>query len=1624
MSGIVGSQQQIIDKVLRSCHGQLPKETSIVFEQFLRIYYDQVPLEELSALSIDQLYGLAWSHWQLMQQRKLKTVKLRVFNPTMEHDGFTVEGTLVQLSIDDMPFIVDSMRMAVTNLGYDVEFMVHTGGLLVERDRRLRIKKIQTCTVISQAKQDSATEAPVALYISQLSTQREIDQLRSCLEQVLYDLHLAYDDWPKMCQEMVASAKALRAEKSQLDPQIVEESAQFLEWLLDNHFIFLGCADYQVTRDSGEPIVEYCHNSALGVFHENVPLHSIAYSDMTEKARTLAKTNKTLVVVCKSDIKSSIHRDADMDLVIIKQFDQQGNHIAERQFYGLFTSSAYASDPKSIPILRNKLSNVLSSLNVRLQGYAGKDLKHILINLPRDALFECDVDELATLARGILHLQEKRKLRLFVYRSVLGKTLSCLLYMPRDSYHTELLYRMQAKLESYFSANDSTFSTYFGDSALAQTHYMLHVGARQDCDLDYKTIEAELSAMSRSWQDDLHIGLAHQYTTEQRNVLWKKYAYAFPAGYREDFSPAIALEDIAMLESLCDESPLDIVFHADEKTPGLLQLKFFHAHDIIPLSDVLPMFENMGLRVIAEHPYEVSLSNGGIFWINDFKVQYAYAERIVEPKFGELLKNTMLAVWRGLAENDRLNRLILAAQLTWRQVTVFRAYAHYMKQTNFTYSKQYIEDTLVNYPAIVGMLFNYFDMRFNPETVKYNPEHTPAALRCLEAADRYQQHILRELDQIDSADEDRILRRYLELMNASLRTNFYQDMYQNSEENYLVIKFLSQKITGLPLPLPLYELYVYAPNVEGVHLRCAKVSRGGIRLSDRREDFRNEAHDLAMKAQRAKNGSIVAQGAKGCFVLKLLPKNADQDRIEQESVACYKQFINALLVLTDNIIEDKVVPPQQVVCYDSADSYFVVAADKGTATFSDVANQIAEKNNFWLGDAFASGGSAGYDHKKMGITAKGAWVSAEEHFRNLDLDLVKQSVRVVGIGDMSGDVFGNGMLLSEHIALQAAFNHKHIFIDPNPVLRKSFRERRRLFQLPRSSWDDYDRSILSEGGAIFSRKAKLLKLSQQAMQMLSIEQDELTPDQLIQAILCAPVDMLWNGGVGTFVKASKESHADAGDRANDNLRVNADQLRCKIICEGGNLGITQRGRIQYALQGGLVNADFIDNSGGVACSDLEVLIKIMLKAVIADTSMSLAERNQLLLSMTDEVQQLVLSQNTQQSRAITINTAQAIYYFNLYQRYMDYLVQAECINLEVEKLPSEQELTDRLAAGIGMVRPEVATLYAYSKIDTKQHLLAGDLLHDKFFDRYLVDAFPSILIEKYYSYACTHRLRAEVIATQLTNQMVSEMGLSFVYQMIDETNVSQSEVVRAYVIAENVFHHHKIIQQIESLNYLIPVDLQQSMYIGFSNLIRRSTRWLLRHKPNYTHIAGAIEKFSQPIQQLSERIGKLLRGKAAESYEMEAQKLIDASVPPSLAVTVASVRALYHTWNIVDLAVEQDIDLQRVAKIYFMLVDRLDLFWLREQIDAYPSDTRWSVLAKASFKSDLDTIQQDLTRGVIEFHSKARTIPTRVNAWLDAHAQMIERWRSVVAALRGMDAKDFAVLSVAIRQLQELVAVG
>lgn len=1596
---IIGELQSYIKK-----HAPA-KEVNLLVE-FAQRYFSSCAVEDLRERSIEHLYGILISHWNFIFERGPGEAKIRIFNPDLEKDKWKSTHTIIEISHDDIPFLVDSTRMAINRYGYQIHFIIHFGGFKVKRDSHHKIVKILPIHTIEK---NVSSEAPIYIEIDRIVDPKAMEQLKTDIERVLGDVRVAVFDWNKMVNRVEECLNELENNPPNLDPEELAESRDFLRWLISNNFTFLGSRDYRLIGDGTSRALQIIPSSGLGVLRdETFSKTSKAYAELPPQARKMA-LSRNILIIAKTNTMSTVHRQAYTDYIGVKRFNKKGELIGERRFIGLYTSTAYHSSPRQIPFLRHKVDKILKDLGFPPDSHDGKEAVHILETLPRDDLFQASHEDLLDLTRSIIQLKERKRIRLLVRRDAFYRYFSCLVYVPREIFNTDLAHAIQDILTESFNGIECTFTTYFSDSVLARLHFLIRVNPKSVLDYDIEEIEKKLIAVARSWTDDLKDHLIDYFGEAEGLRYFYKYSKAIPASYTEYYSPREALVDIQKIEELSKENLLSMLF-SKSISNHTLSLKLFHAEQTIVLSDVLPILENMGLRIIAERPHEIKFKDGTHIWINDFDMTYAGNKVIDITNMKDIFQEAFKKIWFNELENDGFNRLVLEANLTWQETAMLRGYTKYLRQTGFTLSQNYIEVALVNNPEITKLLVQLFILRFDPVI------HTQKHMEQSEIVSSIEQL----LEGVLSLDEDRILRRLLEIILATIRTNYFQKLPTGEPKPYISFKFNPDAISDLPLPHPKYEIFVYSPRMEGVHLRAGKVARGGLRWSDRKEDFRTEILDL-MKAQQVKNTVIVPEGAKGGFVVKMAQTpELSRDDYMKEVIDCYSTFINGLLDITDNIQEGASICPQNVVCYDDDDPYLVVAADKGTATFSDIANSIAQKYGFWLDDAFASGGSAGYDHKKMGITSRGVWVSVKRHFREFGVDPDQEDFTVAGVGDMSGDVFGNGMLLSKHIKLIAAFNHMHIFLDPNPNPSVSYEERNRLFNLPRSNWMDYNPALISKGGGVFNRAAKSIKLTPEIKQILNIKKDSLVPNELIRAILKSPVDLIWNGGIGTFVKASYESHTDVGDRTNDNIRIDANELRARSIAEGGNLGLTQLARIEYSLQGGIVNTDFIDNSAGVDCSDHEVNIKILLNRVVSDGELTREQRNKLLEKMTDEVADLVLDDNYQQTQMLSLEASIAQHTMDLFRQYISDLEKAGRIDRKLAYLPDDKALLERKSDNKALTRPEIAMLLSYCKMYLKQDILTSNVPEDPFFNKYLLKAFPKPLQEKYPEQMREHSLRREIIATQICKNVTDRMGVNFIERLERETGASVAFIIRAFAITESIFNMEDLWQQIMALDYKLDSSIQYRMMLQIYYLIRRTTRWFLRNRKPNIDIQKTINDFGPPIAKLTKNLTQYLDDADKEAYDAAVDYLKEQGVDEKLAKSVAACNTLFTSLDIVEATKKYDLELSDVAKTYYLLGNRLELNWLRELMNSYVVENQWDELARAGYRDDLDRVQRKLSARVLMMKTKeaqGKNISERIELWLNRHQFFMQRWQKLLADTKSTDIVGFVTYSVVSREL-------
>ena len=1566
--------------------------------RFIASYYRDTAIEDLLQRPADDLIGAAVCHWQLLTAGG-PTPRIRIYNPEPEQHGWQSTHSVVQIVADDMPFLIDSVSMALNRGGHTIHLIVHPV-LPIRRDRRGQIR------ALADDGQSDGYAACMHFEIDRESDPSRLAALSETLREVLGDVRLAVDDWPAMRAKLQQLAEEI-ATGPPLPGQDRAESAAFLRWLADDHFTLLGYRCHELIGDGDTDQLREVPGSALGILRKrNAAGISRRFAALPPEVRRQARLPE-LLIITKSNSRATVHRPSYMDYIGIKRFDAQGEVIGEHRFLGLYTSSAYSSSPLAIPLLRRKVEEVIRRAALPPRSHAGKALLHILETYPRDELFQSDVDTLHDIAMSILHLQERQRTRLFVRHERYQRFVSCLVYAPRERYNTEVRRRMQALLEQAFGSSQSEFAVHLSESVLARIHFIIRLPTPGRPAYDHAALEALLAQTLRTWRDDLQTALLERFGEPRGNALLARYGDAFPGAYRADVAPRLAALDTERLERLDETTPLLIsLYRVPEQPPELLRLKLYHRGRAIALSDLLPILENMGLTVVDERPYEVRPGERECCWIHDLGVRHSRAAALDTPRLRDAFQQALTAVWHGQAEDDGFNRLVLEAGLRWEQVVILRAYAKYLRQAGTTLSQAYIETTLARYPHIAAKLVALFHARLDP------------AGRDGAKAAHLAEEIVADLGAVPTLDEDRILRRFLAAIEATLRTNAFQRDAEGRRKPYLALKLAPERIPDMPPPPPKYEIYVYATHFEGVHLRGGKVARGGIRHSDRREDFRTEVLGL-MKAQTVKNAVIVPVGAKGGFYPKRLP-TGDREAVAAEVRRCYRDFIRGLLDLTDNRRGDAIVPPPDVARYDDDDPYLVVAADKGTATFSDLANEVAAEYGFWLGDAFASGGSAGYDHKKMGITARGAWEAVKRHFRELGLDIQRQDFTCVGIGDMSGDVFGNGMLQSRHIKLIAAFDHRHIFIDPDPDPEISYQERCRLYRLPRSSWADYDPAKLSAGGGVYPRSAKVIELSAEARRTLGTEQERFAPDELIRALLRAPVDLLWSGGIGTYCKASDESNADVGDKANDPLRVDAASLRCRVVGEGGNLGFTQRGRIECALRGVRINTDAIDNAGGVNCSDHEVNIKILLNQAVEDGELTVKQRNQLLAEMTEEVAALVLADNYQQTQALSLAQAHGGEALDEHTRFIHALERAGLLDRELEHLPDD----DTLASRTHLTRPELAVLLAYAKIAANHALLQhAPLLDAPFMTPVLLGYFPRPLARDFGRYISRHRLRREITATVLANQIINRMGVSFFHRLGESLGVGYDEIARAYLAARDIFELEHWWRQVDALDNRIDADRQIRLQLALADLQEQATLWLLRNLPRPLDVPLAIERLKPQVARFWDNMTELLPAGARERLAARELAATADGVPAELARRVAAGGLLFSALDMAWICRQTESELFLVAGVYFLAAERLELDWLRTTIDAFPTADPWQERFRAGLEDEIYLQLRWLGAEVVTASGLPRA-EERVEAWLERYAAQVARIRQTLAELKSMPKLELAMLAVAVQQLKQLVQAG
>jgi glutamate dehydrogenase len=1601
---IPAARLALIEKIV--ARAQRVENAPKIAADFLRAFFRGVAEEDLRAHRPRDLAAAALSHLEFGRQRSGNRVLVDLTTPLNSDPALSSHRALLRVVAPDMPFLVDSIGIVFSQMNIAVHLIVHPV-LAVKRDARGVLKSVD---------EEGSTQAESwqMMEIDRPRDEAHARELERRVRAALEDVRRAVADFRPMLERIRAVAHELETARLPVPKSHASEARALLSWMHDGHFVFLGYRYYRLRRGRSRDALVRDTASGLGILREPAGQGKkvspkLAPILLAGHLRRQARAPE-LLVLTKANTPSTVHRGSYLDYVGVKTFDERGNVTGEHRFLGLWTSSAYHKPPAEIPLLRRKLEAVIAHFGLPAQSHDAKSVVNVIETFPRDELFQTPAAELIPIVRGIVNLYERRRVRLFVRRDSYERFYSCLVFVPRDRYNTEVRERIERIVRDRFHGNHVESQVQISDSMLARLHLLVRTPQGAEPVEDVGAIESAIAAAAATWEDRLQQALIARGVQRDTVDLATRYARLFPPAYRADVEPAQALDDIIDLEALAANPALpQINLRGVTKLAGGrqqgLRLRILQSGDPISISDILPMLENFGLRVVAERVYEVPAGERPVS-IQDFGLESRDTKRVDATALEPLFKEALLATWRGEVENDGFNRLLLCAGLGAREIVVVRAYCRYLLQTGIPFSQAYMERVLVAQAPIARQLVRLFETQFS-----LNGKSREAA------AERIRAGIVRALDKVQSLDEDRILRGYLNVIRATLRTNYYQTLPDGTPKSWVSFKMDPHQIPDLPLPRPKFEIFVYSPRVEGVHLRMAYVARGGLRWSDRREDFRTEVLGL-MKAQNVKNTVIVPAGAKGGFYPKRLPANGTREEIMKEGVASYQTFIRGLLDVTDNIVNGKTLVRPGIVRRDGDDAYLVVAADKGTATFSDIANAISIEYGHWLGDAFASGGSAGYDHKGMGITARGAWECVKRHFRELGVDIQTTEFTCAGIGDMSGDVFGNGMLLSRHTRLVAAFDHRHIFIDPNPDAAASYRERERLFKLPRSSWEDYSRKLISRGGGVWPRSAKSIPLSAEAQKLLDLTASAATPVDVMRAILRMRVDLLWNGGIGTYVKAYEESHAEVRDRANDAIRADGREIRARVIGEGGNLGCTQKGRVEYAqANGGKVNTDFIDNSAGVNTSDVEVNIKILLADIARKGGLTRAARDKLLASMTDEVADIVLHNNYLQSQALSVLEQKAAERLTEYQSLIRTLERGGSLNRAIEFLPADDEFLERRKQRLGLTRPELAVVLAYSKIWLSNHLLDSDLPDDPYFASEVQRYFPTPMRRRYAREIPRHRLRREIVTTQTTNSLVNRMGPVFVTRAQEETGADPAGIARAYSIAREIYTMRSLWFDIEALDNKVSAAMQYGMFYRAARLLRHTSYWLLRERGRNLHIENTVRELKPAVEALADKIDSVLDGAARARHDSVHSQLAAGGVPEKLAMRIARLAMLEPALDIVALAAGEKIPVIEVARVYFELGAALGLDWLHTEIDGLSVDGSWQATARTGLRDAAMRAHRELTLQVL----RTRGAPAqRLAGWSAQREEVLSAWKRTLTEMRAVGTADFATLTVGVDAVRSL----
>ncbi len=1574
MNHLYGENHLYINKIIEIL------QASNLEEQFIRKFYSTVPMLHLDDSEVHLYADLVKKAFHFFEHYQSSKAKIRIYKGSKK--GIEENHTIIEILHLEMPFLFDSTVQLLNKLNIHIEKVAHPN-IYVNRDEKGHLISIE-----NHSNQNNRHELIIQIRTSHPLSDELTARLHSELDRILNLVQHAVSDWQKILTKLEDAKDRLLKNKL-----INQEQEDFLTNMQSKYFVFFGSAEFNLTRK------ELMHSSSLGTFklefEELKPqieahIFNQKFFETTEENILIGKLNKL----------STIHRESNIDYLCLKLNEEKAI-----VFIGLFTSILYYQSATLLPIIREKLMQALEMANLNSSSYAGKEIISIVEALPRDELFQISAKELHSLLMELYALLFSPKLRLFIKQQ--AETLSCLLFLPIDLINFENSKKLRSALAFEYGQIINHSFNQINDSKLCYYHFIIDSKNYIHNATELTQFEKNLQSLVKPWNESLKEILLKEYGKARSKEIFTKLEFAFPLSYRDNtIYNNIIIEDIKNTLSVIEHKKT--IFKITPSLQGknnVAELKIYNTEEL-HLSEIMPIIQNLGLNVISEQIYifgqNESLDN---IWLHQFILDVKDIKMLEEAK--QNIEDSLSAILSQQCQNDAYNQLILQANLSHRQVNLLRAIIEYLYQIKIGYSREYIGQVLCKHSNLMKLSIALFYCMFDPKLLKEDRE----ALK-----NNLLDTIEQSLNTIHDNIEDQIIRRIIDLITNILRTNYFVKDNNNQFKEYISLKIDSSKVINIPFPKPFREIFVYSAHFEAIHLRSGKVARGGIRWSDRLEDYRTEILGL-MKTQIVKNSVIVPTGAKGGFVIKQTD-GLDRDELQHKAIKCYKEFLSGMLDITDNIIAGKLHHPKNIIRYDEKDPYLVVAADKGTASFSDIANQIAAEYNFWLGDAFASGGSNGYDHKKMGITARGAWIAVVRHFHEMNINIKTTEFTTIGIGDMSGDVFGNGMLLSDNIKLIGAFNHMHIFIDPNPDSKKSFAERQRLFRLPRSTWLDYNPEILSKGAAIYERKAKILQLTPEIKEKFGLKIDQITPDELIKILLKSEVDLLWNGGIGTYVKASFETNEQVGDKANDSLRCNADELRCKVVGEGGNLGFTQYGRIEYARNGGRINTDAIDNSAGVDCSDHEVNIKILLNQAIEKGLINEEERIKLLEEMTEEVADLVLKDNRTQTKALTLAEQQGYEILGAQEHFIDVLEEGKFLDRRLECLPTKAQFTQMHLNKITLTRAELSVLLAYSKNAIYDRLIETKLPDEEYFYNDLLLYFPEQMRQKFAELLLDHPLKREIITTTITNSMVNRINTFYVHLTAETTGHNFSDIARAYTVTRDLFGLRELWKNINSLDGIIKVQDQSKLYIVIKKFVMRSTNWLLRNYKGKIDIAKAIAEYQEKIQTLSSTINEIALGIYKDNYESELMRFTSLGVPFDLAKKVAILNLQSSSYNIAEVSNKYNAPVEKVARTYFVLGNRFSLDWLRYCANNLVAENNWQKLAIRGFKDELYDLNRKITSSVIEYCEKYDGSEEK---WYKQNEKHIKLYDKFILEVKAQEKIEYAMIDLSLKKLSSLI---